>query len=152
MFNFGQVVRQAFRMFGAPQIEVAAAIVIPLLAFVLNWAIRSQNGYALSAAPDFALALAAFDLIALLYRTSFIEVMRNETFRQSFNALEIFLFCVTLVAWIWPFLRLEHSMTRGYDFHNRCYINGQSPMGAFLLGWTILAALLAAHILGYIYE
>jgi hypothetical protein len=139
-------------MLGAPQIEIAAAIAIPLLAFVLNWTVRSQKGYALSAAADFALALAAFDLVALLSRNTFIEVMRNETFRQNFNGLEIALFCITLVAWLWPFLRLEHFMTQNYDFRNRCYINGRLPMGSFLLGWGILATFLAGHILAYTYE
>jgi hypothetical protein len=106
-------------MFGSPQIEVAAAIVVPLLVFILNWGVRSQYGYALSAAADFALALAAFDLVALLYASVFAEVMRNEVFRESFNRMEIILFALTVIVWLWPLLRLEHQMTHQHHAKNR---------------------------------
>src|SRR6516162_963001 len=109
-------------MIGAPQIEIAAAVAIPLLAFVLNWNLRARNGYALSAAADFALALAAFDLVALVYSNVFAEVMRNKTFQHSFNPLEVTLFALTTITWMTLFLRLEHRMTQGYDFHNKRYI------------------------------
>ena len=55
-------------MVGAHAIEATAAAVIPTLAFVLNWRVRAKNGYALSAAADAALAIAAFDLAALVSR------------------------------------------------------------------------------------
>ena len=138
-------------MVGAAELEVAAAASIPLFAFILNWRERARHGYALSATADFALALAAFDLVALIYSNVFAEIMRNEVLKHGFNRVIVPLFCATLVIWVWIFLSLEHKMTEGYDFHRRRYI-GARPMGAFLFGWSLLAFFLAMHILAFIYE
>jgi hypothetical protein len=138
-------------MVGAAGIEVGAAVAVPLFAFILNWRERARNGYALSAAADFALALAAFDLVALIYGNVFAEVMRNEVFKHSFNPVIVVLFCATLVAWIWIFLSLEHRMTDGYDFRLKRYV-APRPMGAFLSGWTLLAVFLGMHIFAFVYE
>lgn len=138
-------------MVGAPEIEVAAAVAVPTLAFALNWAMRARNGYALSAAADFALALVAFDLVALVYSSVFSEVMRNEVFRQSFIRIIIILFVLTLTTWVTIFLGLEHRMMAGYSFVRRRYV-APRPMGPFLLGWTLLAAFLGIHILAFVYE
>jgi|ERR1700722_2179944 len=138
-------------MVGAASIEVGAALAVPAFAFVINWNLRARKGYALSAAADFALSMAAFDLVALVYANVFAEVMRNETFHQNFNRIEVFFFCVTAIAWLVVFLPLEHRMTEGYDFARKRYLRGR-PMGAFLLGWGILAVFLGTHIFAYLYE
>jgi hypothetical protein len=138
-------------MVGAAGIEVAAAVSVPLFAFILNWRERARHGYALSAAADFALALAAFDLVALIYSSVFAEVMRNEIFKQSFNRVIVPLFLATLVSWICIFLNLEHRMTEGYDFRLKRYL-APRPMGAFLSGWTLLGIFLGMHIFFFIYE
>jgi hypothetical protein len=143
--------RDAARMIGAAGLEVAAAASVPLFAFIINWRERSRHGYALSAAADFALALAAFDLVALIYSNVFAEVMRNEVFKHGFNRVILPLFLLTLVTWICLFLRLEHKMAEGYDFHRRRYIAAR-PMGAFLAGGSLLAFFLAMHILAFVYE
>ena len=138
-------------MVGTAQIEVLAAITVPAFAFGLNWSVRSRNGYALSAAADFVLAIAAFDLIALIYSGTFEEVVRNEVFRHSFIRLIVVLFSVTFFAWFTVFLSLEHKMSEGYDFDLNAYI-GERPMGPFLLGWGLLAAFFGMHIFTFLYE
>jgi hypothetical protein len=143
--------KDAMGMVGAAGIEVAAAVSVPLFAFILNWRERARHGYALSAAADFALALAAFDLVALVYSNVFTEVMRNAVFKHSFNQVIIPLFCGTLVTWVCIFLRLEHRMTEGYDFQSKRYLTPR-PMGAFLSGWTLLAVFLGMHIFAFVYE
>ncbi len=139
------------RMVGAAGIEVGAAIAVPSFAFVINWSARARNGYVLSAAADFVLGLAAFDLVALVYANVFAEVMRNETFHENFNRIEVFFFCATTIAWLVLFLPLEHRMSEGYDFAARRYLHGR-PMGSFLLGWAVLATFFATHIFAYLYE
>ncbi len=131
-------------MFRAHGIEIAAAITIPSLAFILNWALRSNLGYELSAAADFALAITSFDLGALVEKNLFAEAMRSPVFKENFNPLMITLFGLTLIAWVTLFLQLEHRVAEGYDL-------GERRMGAFLLGWGILATFLAAHILAFVY-
>jgi hypothetical protein len=139
-------------MIGPAQIEVVAAIAISVWAFVMNWAMRARQGYALSAAADFVLSLAAFDLIAIVYSSVFKQVVRDEVFRDDFVRLVVVFFVVTFGFWVTLFLGLEHRMTAGYDFPNKRYIGGHRPMGAFLTGWTLLAVFLGTHILAFIYE
>jgi hypothetical protein len=138
-------------MFGPEQIEVAAAIAVPLFVFVINWAMRAHHGYALSAAADFALSLAAFDLIALIYSKVFSKVMRDEVFKESFTRLMVIFFVVTFGTWVTAFLSLEYRMTAGYDFKGKCYVVGR-PMGSFITGWTLLVTFLTVHIFAFIYE
>lgn len=132
-------------------IEIVSAISVALLPFVLNWAMRARHGYALSAAADFALALAAFDLVALIYSQVFSSQVHDPTLRTSFIRLMVIFFAVTLGFWITVFLSLEHRMTEGYDYARRRYINGR-PMGFFLSGWGLLVAFLAVHIFTFVYE
>ena len=132
-------------------IEIAAAAAIPLFVFVVNWSMRARHGYALSAAADFALALAAFDLVALIYSQVFAHEVRDEILRTSFVRLMVLFFIVTFIIWLTVFLSLEHRMTEGYDFNLRRYLNGR-PMGCFLSGWGILVAFLTVHIFTFIYE
>src|SRR5262245_20758898 len=124
-------------MFTAEGIEIAAAVAVAIFPFILNWAMRARHGYALSAAEDFALGLAAFDLIALIYSQVFSSEVRDEVLRASFVRLMVIFFIVIISAWITLFLSLEHKMTEGYDFNGRRYINSR-PMGPFLSGWTLL--------------
>jgi hypothetical protein len=138
-------------MVGAHAIEATAAAVIPTLAFVLNWRVRAKNGYALSAAADAALAIAAFDLAALVSNTVFSDVVRNPVIKQQFTIVIVILFCMVVIAWITVFLELEHRMTEGYDFYRKEYVS-RRPMGAFLLGWALLAIFLTAHIFVFVYE
>ena len=138
-------------MVGAHAIEATAAAVIPTLAFVLNWRVRAKNGYALSAAADAALAIAAFDLAAFVSNTVFSDVVRNPVIKQQFIIVIVILFCLVIIAWITVFLELEHRMTEGYDFNRKHYVSGR-PMGAFLLGWALLAIFLTAHIFVFVYE
>ena len=138
-------------MVGAQAIEAAAAAVIPTLAFILNWRMRARNGYAFSAAADAALAIAGFDLAAVVSNTVFSEAVRNPVFKHQFVILMVIFFCLVIIAWITVFLDLEHRMTEGYDFSRKCYIS-ERPMGSFLLGWTLLGIFLAAHIFVFVYE
>ncbi len=131
-------------------IEVCAAIAVALFPFVLNWAMRAKHGYALSAAADFALALAAFDLVALIYSQVFSGEVHDPVLKASFVRLMVIFFVVTLGFWVTIFLSLEHKMTEGYDFTRKCYTAGR-PMGCFLSGWTLLVAFLAAHIFTFVY-
>jgi hypothetical protein len=132
-------------------LEVIAATAIPVLAFVLNWRVRSARGYALSAAADFVLALMVFDLGAVIAHDVFEAVIPSAFFRSCFIELFVILFCLSTILWATALLHIEHRLGQDYDFGTRSYLNS-APMGLFLLAWMLVAALLSPHIFPFLYR
>jgi hypothetical protein len=100
-------------------IEIVAAIVIPALAFTVNWSVRASKGYALSAAADFILAISSFDLAALVAHDTFEKIVREPWFHQQFITIFVSLFCITMILWLLVIMPLEHRMSRNYSCISR---------------------------------
>jgi hypothetical protein len=132
-------------------LEIASAIVIPLLAFILNWVLRSRKDYALSGAADFALGLAAFDLTAIVAYKAIEPVVRNPTFHDGFISIFVILFCIVLTLWLIFFLPWENRMLNLYDQARTGYADGR-PTGRYVVAWTVLAMCVAPHIFAFAYE
>lgn len=67
--------------------------------FWINWLARMKMGYALSAAADFVLAIAAFDLGAIAAHDVFEQAMTSTLFQKEFVELFLIFAVVTLLAW-----------------------------------------------------
>jgi hypothetical protein len=131
--------------------EIAAAIIIPVFAFGLNWRMREVNNYALSAAADFMLAIMAFDLVVLASHHTFESVVRDSLLQEQFVTMFVVFFSGTTIFWYTLSLRFEHEMNRGYSYLQKRYVQGR-PMGPFLVGWAVVAAVLCVHIFPFVYR
>src|SRR5262245_40735688 len=80
--------------------NVLIAIAIPALLFALNWAMRAHRGYAVSAAPDFVLAVATFDFTAVVAHDVFEKVVRSTEVRDAFLNIFAIFFCLCLIFWM----------------------------------------------------
>jgi glycerol uptake facilitator-like aquaporin len=130
--------------------EIGTSIAIPLFVFGLNWAIRQTNGYSLSAASDFILALIAFDLAALVSKEIFEKAIRFTVFKNGYINIFVIFFCVTALLWFTIFLKIERKMLEGYSFSNKRY--NKTPIGLFLCAWVLVAIILASHIFVFLYR
>ena len=131
-------------------IEMTAATAIPVLFFVLNWKIRELRGYAHSAAADFALAIAAFDLAMIAANQSFEQIVPDPTFRANFVLILIISLCLTIIIWSTILLPIENTMAKLFDHNNCTYIHGR-PVGYFLLSWSLIGMIFSAHVFVFIY-
>jgi predicted membrane channel-forming protein YqfA (hemolysin III family) len=131
-------------------LEIAAAVLIPLLAFVLNWKVRASKGYMFSAGADLALATAAFDLAAIVDHVNFETVVRLPFFRENFVMMFSLMFCIVLITWLTALLPLEYQVTDGYDRSSRRYTSSRYR-AFFVMGWMLVGPLLAAPIFAFTY-
>lgn len=129
--------------------EVVAVLAIPIMAFVINWSLRATRGYSLSAAADFALALAAFDFSAIVAHKSFEKVITDITFRDSVIPMFATLFILTLIAWLIYFLPEEHRLLSRYDPIERKY-KSNAPTGQMIIAWSFLCVFLVFHIFPFL--
>jgi hypothetical protein len=131
-------------------IEIAAAIAFPLLAFVINWQIRIHRRYALSAAADFMLAVATFDVTAAAAHAPFEKVVRYQPFREDFVGLFLILFANTIVSWMVFFLPLEDRLINAYQPSSGGKFTGNAAI-YFFGSWFLVAALVAPHFFVFLY-
>ena len=131
-------------------IEMTAAITIPALLFALNWKIRESKGYALSAAADFALAIAAFDLAMIAANQSFEQIVPDPTFRVNFVLIFIISMCFTLLIWMTILLPVENIMAKRYDHDSSTY-RQERPVAYLFLSWGLIAMIFSPHAFVFIY-
>jgi hypothetical protein len=133
-------------------IDILVSIAIPLFAFGLNWQMRVRRGYTISAAADFVLAIAAFDLAALAAHDVFEQAMHQPVFRQNFVPLFLILFVFTAGAWSLCFLPMENKLAGLY----RTAPVGAGVNGAiatwFFGSWAAVLLVAAPHIFAFVYR
>jgi hypothetical protein len=131
-------------------IDVLVSIAIPALAFGANWQIRSKKGYALSAAADFILAIASFDLAALAAHDVFEKTVRDPILREKFVPVFIILFVITMALWAFLFLPLEDKLERVYKITPDGSLTGDSAL-YFFGAWGSVVFIVAPHVLAFVY-
>jgi len=132
-------------------ILIGVSLAIPAFAFWINWVVRLNMGYALSAAADFILAVATFDLGAIAGHHVFEKAMNATVFQRDFVELFICLLIISLVAWWACFLRLEDKITRLRRPGASASEQGKvKPLT--VLSWMLVAAVMFPHAFAFLYK
>lgn len=132
-------------------IIILFSVSVPSFAFAANWVARIQMGYELSAAADFVLAIAMFDLSAVGAHDVFEKAMTNTVFQKDFVALFLVFTIGTLFVWFAAFLRLE-------AYIEKLQISPQSAdtrkrVRKFTIGsWALVAVVMAPHVFAFAYR
>src|SRR5690242_16802421 len=106
-------------------------------------------GYALSAAADFVLAIAAFDVAAIAAHGVFEHTISSTIFQQNFVQLFLVLTVITLVAWQMWFLRLEDGLTK---LQKLPMTRPNEIQKKSILAWLCVGGVMAPHVFVFVYN
>jgi hypothetical protein len=121
--------------------DIAVMVTMSVTIFLTNWGVRARNGYTLSAAADFALALMGFDLAAAIASNSFENMFHNAILNANRVAVFVCLSLVALACWAGALLKIEYAIARQFDPWQETYRSGAATT------WAIGAQTLAGFLL-----
>ena len=129
-------------------LAVVLSVLIPVVAFAVNWGMRASMGYALSAAADFVLAVVVFDFGAIVTHKLFEGVAFSPFVQANFEEIFECFFLVTALLWGAYFLRTEDKITKLYQQLVTPKNTIERHVG---ISWALVFAIVASHVFTFVY-
>lgn len=124
---------------------VVPAIVVPLGAFILNWAMRNRNGYPQTAAADLLLALMIFDGTVITASEAFAPYVNDAEMRAVIVPAHFAWGALAFTIW-WAVMAWgEPALANYYRLRNPA-TNLNFPYLQFGSSWTALMVVYGIHI------